>query len=362
MIHVITGPPCSGKSTYVEEHAMPGELQIDFDKIAKTFGAAQDHQAKGLAREAAIKARKCAVEIAIKNPAAESWIISTEISAGQRKAYEEAGAEIVVLNPGMKECLERAERDGRPAETAAEIEEWYKRHEKGANMKFKNAKLTEITMGGGSISGFFSSYDREPDWYGDIVAPGAFTNTIKKRRESGHPFPLCWNHDTNAIIGVVDMDSFDDRPEGPWMTAIFLNTALAQEKRELCLSGIVYQFSFAYDVIKSARVKLENGMEANELQEVELYEISVVPIPAKQAAVATDVKAGRRNSKADADKITQAITLLREVLGELDDTDDDDNGEDGKQANSGKEEEPKGGNPEEKTRLLERMKHILEKE
>lgn len=229
-------------------------------------------------------------------------------------------------------------------------------------MKFKNAKLTEITMDGGSISGFFSSYDREPDWYGDIVAPGAFTNTIKKRRESGHPFPLCWNHDTNAIIGAVDMDSFDDRPEGPWMTANFLNTALAQEKRELCLSGIVYQFSFAYDVIKAARVKLENGMEANELQEVELYEISVVPIPAKQAAVATDVKAGRRNSKADADKITQAITLLREVLGELDDTDDDDNGEDGKQANSGKEEEPKGGNPEEKTRLLERMKHILEKE
>ena len=53
--------------------------------------------------------------------------------------------------------------------------------------------------GNGEISGYFSTYDRIPDSYGDVIAKGAFTETIQKRKESGHPFPLCWNHDLNQI-------------------------------------------------------------------------------------------------------------------------------------------------------------------
>lgn len=71
----------------------------------------------------------------------------------------------------------------------------------------------------GTISGYFSTYDREPDSYGDIIAPGAFTETIKNREASGHPFPLCWNHDLNQIIGKVD--AIEDTEKGPLMTASF---------------------------------------------------------------------------------------------------------------------------------------------
>ena len=35
-----------------------------------------------------------------------------------------------------------------------------------------NIKADEET---GTISGYFSTYDRIPDSYGDVVAPGAFT-------------------------------------------------------------------------------------------------------------------------------------------------------------------------------------------
>ena len=43
----------------------------------------------------------------------------------------------------------------------------------------------------GTISGYFSTYDIDPDSYGDIVAPGAFTKTLAARAETGHPFPVC---------------------------------------------------------------------------------------------------------------------------------------------------------------------------
>ena len=65
----------------------------------------------------------------------------------------------------------------------------------------------------GIIEGYFSTYDETPDSYGDIIAPGAFTETLKKRAESGHPFPLCFNHDFSKVIGAVD--SVEDTEKGP---------------------------------------------------------------------------------------------------------------------------------------------------
>ena len=216
--------------------------------------------------------------------------------------------------------------------------------------KYKEFSLIKSADDAGIISGYFSTYDRTPDSYGDVIAKGAFTETIAKRKESGHPFPLCWNHDLNQIIGSVNPEDIRDTDKGPLMTASFFNSELAQEKREIVKSGVVYQFSFAYDVLEAGPTELEDGTKVNELRKLDLFEVSIVPIPANQNAVMTDVKAGRRNSKSDEDKIKQAIALLQSVL----DTEDSDDGEDEPEAN-GASEERKASNPE-KDNLLEYIK------
>ena len=136
------------------------------------------------------------------------------------------------------------------------------------------------------------------------------------------------------------------------MTASFFDTTLAQEKREIVKSGVVYQFSFAYDVKDWEEVELEDGRKANELKQLDLFEVSIVPIPANQNAVMTEVKAGRRNSKKDADAIKQAITLLQGVL----DAEDSDDGEDEAKANTAVEE-PEQSNPA-KDNLLAYIKNM----
>lgn len=218
----------------------------------------------------------------------------------------------------------------------------------------------------GTITGYFSTYDREPDSWGDVIAPGAFTETIKKRKESGHPFPLCWNHDLDQIIGSVDPDNIEDTEKGPLMTASFFDTQLAQEKREIVKSGVVYQFSFAYDVLEAGPVELEGGVKANELRKLDLFEVSIVPIPANQNAVITEVKseepetkAGRRNRKSDEDTIKQIISLANSLLdSEVDETDEPEDGEDKQKANA-EAEEPEVSNPK-KAALLEYIKSINE--
>ena len=142
----------------------------------------------------------------------------------------------------------------------------------------------------GVISGYFSTFEspENPDRAGEIVRPGAFAGTIERRKQTGTYFPLCYNHDLNQVIGRVT-EIHEDR-KGCFFTAEFFPTKRAQEVRGYVISGAVFQFSFAYDVLKSGKVKDRNGNSVNELRELELYEISIVVVPANANAIVTDFK------------------------------------------------------------------------
>ena len=191
----------------------------------------------------------------------------------------------------------------------------------------------------GLIEGYFSTYEKTPDSYGDIIEPGAFTETIKAREESGHPFPLCFNHDFSAVIGAVD--SVKDTEKGPFISAHFLDTQQARDVRKMLQSGAIYQFSFAYDVLGARRPTEEEEKAGvmNVLTKLEVFEISVVTVPANQNAVATEVKSmepetkqGRRNRKADEEVIRNCIKSLESLL--------DDGGEDKPAEDEAKSAEP----------------------
>lgn len=179
---------------------------------------------------------------------------------------------------------------------------------------FKTFELKADEVGG--VSGFFSTYDKTPDSYGDIIEPGAFTETLKKREESGHPFPLCFNHDFSAVIGAVD--KVEDMEKGPYIEAHFLDTGLAKDVRKMLQSGAIYQFSFAYDVLgwREPNEEEKKAGVTNVLTKVEVFEVSIVTVPANQNAVVTDVKSGRRNRKADEDIIRNCIKSLESLLDE----------------------------------------------
>ena len=212
----------------------------------------------------------------------------------------------------------------------------------------------------GMISGYASTWTREPDSYGDVVAKGAFAEDIAKIKEEGRVLPFLFNHnsyDLNAYIGTCT--DFEEDDHGLKFDANFDDTPEAQKARKLAINGVLCKFSFAYDVLDSAQIELEDGRKVNELRKLRIHEVSLVMYPANPDTSVISVKSGRRNSAKDADAIREAIALRQGVLGELDDTEEEPSG------SEAKSEEPDTANDKERKRreeLLKEAENIIEKE
>lgn len=123
MITVVTGPPCSGKSTYVRNHAKPGDIVIDFDTLAQAFGSPAPHDHPAATRHVTIMARRAAIAAALTVNGADVWIVDGNISRERLRGYQQVGARIVGLEVDPAELHARAAR-GRPKLWHRLIDEW----------------------------------------------------------------------------------------------------------------------------------------------------------------------------------------------------------------------------------------------
>jgi hypothetical protein len=132
MITVVTGAPCSGKSTYVAENAKSGDAIIDMDvlALALTTPDVKPFEYDSKIRSIAIAARQAAVKEALTVAQGERyfgvWIIHSDPSHSIRSAYRAMGARFVEMDPGKDVCLTRlAERPDAHSQLARSVIEGY---------------------------------------------------------------------------------------------------------------------------------------------------------------------------------------------------------------------------------------------
>ena len=220
--------------------------------------------------------------------------------------------------------------------------------------------------GNGMLEGYASTWIRKPDSYGDVVKEGAFAKSLEERWNGGKGIPVLWAHkgdDLDAYIGKADANEDE---KGLHFVMQFDDTPEAQRVRQLYRDGRLSKFSFAYDILEDGIVTLDDGVQAHELREVDIFEISCVLVPANDDAGVVSVKndepekkSGRRNSAADEAAIREAIEALGKatetleaVLGEFDDkpAEEPEGGEDEPEDNAAAEDQ-KASNPEKEALL-----------
>ncbi len=121
-ITLIMGPPAAGKNTYVQQHAQPGDLIVDYDAIATSLGA--DPHQRGHDLHPAINAARNAILRQLRRGetgATRAWILSANPEADRRFPYHS----VITVDPGIDQVLENARRAGRPRDYIDAINRWY---------------------------------------------------------------------------------------------------------------------------------------------------------------------------------------------------------------------------------------------
>lgn len=146
--------------------------------------------------------------------------------------------------------------------------------------------LTEIkaTEGGGwEVAGYASTFGGTPDSYSDVVAKGAFTKSIAKRKTK-----LLYQHDPGEPIGK-QLDLFEDDKGlfGRW-SILPIDTGI--KAHQLLAAELIDSLSIGFQTVDAEY--REDGVRV--LKEVELFEVSLVTFPANEGAVVTSFKSGIR--------------------------------------------------------------------
>lgn len=150
-------------------------------------------------------------------------------------------------------------------------------------MKHKNLKVEIKSVDdAGSFTGYASVFNNV-DLGGDIIAPGAFTKTIKENPQ----VPILWGHDSQEVIGINK--EWKEDTVGLYVTGqLILDVQRAKEARSLIQVGAVKGMSIGYDPITVDYSQADKGIRI--LKEVKLWEYSLTPFPMNPEAQITGVK------------------------------------------------------------------------
>lgn len=155
----------------------------------------------------------------------------------------------------------------------------------------KTAPILEIKSlkDSGEFEGYGSTFGGEPDAYGDVIAKGAYTDSLQAHKAKGTMPKLFWQHDPHEPIGKW-LDASEDNHGLLMRGQLNMGVQRGREAHALLKEGDIDGLSIGYR-IKEYSVDTETGVWT--LEKLDLVEVSIVSVGANENAVVQSVKAAK---------------------------------------------------------------------
>lgn len=155
---------------------------------------------------------------------------------------------------------------------------------------------------GRSFTGYAALFDQPslPLPFTEFVKRGAFKRSLQSRNR----MMLLWNHDTSNPLASTRNGSLQlvEDERGLKVTATLPDTTLGRDIAELVRTGVVDSMSFGFSVKKDS---WSQDGQTRYLEDVSLYEVSLVSTPAYEATAGT--VAVRSGDSISADTLAEAL-------------------------------------------------------
>lgn len=140
----------------------------------------------------------------------------------------------------------------------------------------------------GVVEGYGSTFGGMPDSYGDVIAPGAFADTLVKHKREGTMPLMLWGHQSSELPIGNWVDMAEDG-KGLWMKGeIDLEDPVGQRVHKALKRKSVRGLSIGFETIEKSTDPKRPGVTL--LEKLDLWEVSVVNFPANRRATVTGVK------------------------------------------------------------------------
>lgn len=202
-------------------------------------------------------------------------------------------------------------------------------------MDLKSVTLTGIKTAGdsgselaaGEFTAYVSTWTRTPDSYGDVVAKGAFADSIKEWEAKDAVMPILFGHDlVDPFSNIGYAKSMVEDDHGLLIhAALDLENPKAMQVYRMLKGRRINQMSFAYDTLESGDVEVPKAdgktQVARELRKLTIHEASVVPFGANSdtevlavKALEQSLKAGRTLSAKNLESLVSARDAINAVI------------------------------------------------
>jgi len=190
----------------------------------------------------------------------------------------------------------------------------------GKKMEKRTVDITNISTrskddGPIKISGYaavFNSRTSIGDWFDEIIAPGAFERSISNSKAD---IRALFNHDWGKVLGRTKSSTLTLREDekGLNFELELPNTTYARDLAESMERGDIDQCSFGF-FVDEGKERWDYSQEPalRTLEEVELYEISIVTLPAYESTEASVVRSKEIDKSVE--KRIKLLNKLNEVL------------------------------------------------
>ena len=148
----------------------------------------------------------------------------------------------------------------------------------------------EALKDSGEFEGYGSTFGGKPDSYGDIIAPGAFTESLAAHKAAGTMPKLFWQHDARKPIGKW-LEAKEDGKGLFLRGKLNMDVQQAREAYSHLKNADIDGLSIGYR-IKDYSVNTDTGVWT--LEKLDLREVSIVSIGANDSATISSVKAAKQ--------------------------------------------------------------------
>lgn len=158
-------------------------------------------------------------------------------------------------------------------------------------MDKKTAPVLEIKSlkDSGEFEGYGSTFGGEPDAYGDVIAEGAYVDSLASHQSKGTMPKLFWQHNPGEPIGKW-VDAKEDGHGLLMKGKLNMDVQRGREAHALLKAGDIDGLSIGYR-IKEYSVDTDSGVWT--LEKLDLIEVSIVSVGANENAIVSSVKAAK---------------------------------------------------------------------